>query len=472
LGTIALADFLEQNGHESKIVNVFVEKQIDNNFNLAEYAKNSGAKIFCLPLHWHFQTYDVIEAARKIKNEIPDSKIILGGFTATFFAEEILKEFNFVDFVIRGDAEKPLLNLIEENEEDYSKIPNLTWRKENKTISNSQTYKLNSEMLSSLSFTNFGLIEHFDEYKKLGLAKTDKENKWLFVYNPGVGCNVNCSYCGGSCISQKRLNGRETSIFIDKEKAVSELKKLAEHAMGVWYVCFDPLNDRKYYLELFKKIREEKIKIKCKFEAWSLPTKEFVDGFKETFAEGSEILLSPDTGSEKIRKLNKGFYYSNNELIESINYMGKKGVGCRLYFTAGLPVEEMKDFLETLLIINKIRNESPSTIIHSVPIEMEPAAPIFMDSKKYGITTKRKSIIDFYNSHKKQSDIGYSTGHFSEEEIPELANIARAAGQCMMKRPVFLKALAEAPFPIEQFPLKELWRLCAICRFFNECFAG
>ncbi len=468
LGTIALANFLNQNGHEAKIINVYVEKQINNNFDVVEYAKKSNCKTFCIPLHWHFQAYDVIETAKKIKQKIPDSKIILGGFTATFFAEEILKEYSFVDFVIKGDAEVPLLKLADG--EDKTKIPNLVWRKDSKVISNPQTYKLDEKTINSLSFTDFSAILHFDEYKKLDIPETDKENKWLFVYNPGMGCSVNCSYCGGSCISQKNLNGREKAIFVDVETAVNELKNLAKHSMGVWYVCFDPEKDRKYYTELFRKIREEKLNIRCKFEAWSLPAKEFVDEFRKTFAEGSEILISPDTGSEKVRKLNKGFYYSNEELLDAVKYMDENGIICRLYFTAGLPGEAMNDFVETLILANKLRTGFRNTAINAVPIEIEPAAPFFMDNEKYKIKTSRKSIKDFYNTHKKRSDIGYCTEHFSAEEIPYLVDLARAAGMCTMKRPIFLKALSEAPFPIEKFPIKEVWRFCSICKFFNRCF--
>ncbi len=58
----------------------------------------------------------------------------------------------------------------------------------------------------------------------------------------------------------------------------------------------------------------------------------------------------------------------------------------------------------------------------------------------------------------------------SKEEIPELVNLARAAGECMMKRPVFLKALSEHQFPVENIPIKELWKLCLICKFSGRCF--
>ena len=93
-----------------------------------------------------------------------------------------------------------------------------------------------------------------------------------------------------------------------------------------------------------------------------------------------------------------------------------------------------------------------------------------MESEKYKINAKRKSINDFYEEHKKQSGIGYSTEHFTESEIPELVNLARAAGECMMKRPVFVKVLADKKIPFAAIPISELWNLCAICKFSERCF--
>ena len=483
LGTIALANFLNNKGHDTKIANIYVEKQLNPNFSITDYAKSSGAKIFCLPLHWHFQAYDVIEAAKNLKKEIPDCKIILGGFTATYFADEILEKFDCIDMVIKGDSEIPLLNIMENK--DLKEIPNLVWRKENKIFINPQTYKLEKEILDSLSFTDFEIIEHFNEYKKLGIAGKDAENKWLFVYNPGIGCPVNCSYCGGSCSSQQSLNTRESPMFIRPTKAIYELKRLAENSMGVWYVCFDPDPERDYYLELFRMLREEKleskipnsrnevsrkIKVRCKFEAWSLPTREFINSFSETFEKGSEILLSPDTGSENIRKFNKGFFYTNEALLNSVRYMEEKDITCRLYFTAGLPKETMDDFTQTLLLINNLRINFKNTAINAVPIEIEPASPMFLDNEKYKITTKRKTILDFYNEHKQRSSIGYETEFFKKDEIPELVNLARAAAECVMKRPVFEKVLSEKKIPAGDIPVNELWKFCLICKFSGRCF--
>jgi len=467
LGLIPLANLLKKQ-HKVEILNYFLEKKLNNNFNLIGYIKKNNFKIICFDLQWHYQTTKVIDTAKEIKEEIKNIKIIIGGQTASFFYKDIIK-FPFVDFVIRGEAELPLVELIKNinsRKKDFYNIPNIVWKKGNKVIENDFSYYADEGILNKLDFTDLTILKNREEYLLLGLEKNKANNKWLFFYNPGRGCNVNCSFCSGSRDSQKMISSREKVIFVNQEKVIKELKKLSKKGLGVWYVSFDP-SSYDYYLELFKKIRKNKIKIRCKFECWKLPTKEFIDEFVKTFVKGSEIVISPESGSEKVRAKNKGFYYTNKALIETLNYLRNKKINTVLYFTAGLPFETLDDFTETLKLVNFLKTYK-NIFIYAVPIEIEPASPMFLNPKKYGIKLKRKTFDDFYKAHKKRSMLGYETPYFKEDEIPELTELILATARCRMKRPVFLKVLEEFPEK-EKLIIKDLWGLCSICRFFKEC---
>lgn len=469
VGMFGLADFLSKNNHNVKIVNSFVEKEEDDNFNLAEFVKKEHPDFLCLSLHWHFQSSEVIDEIRKIKETIPGIKIVLGGFTSSFFSREILENFNFIDFVVRGDAEMPLLYLI--NGKDYSEIPNLCWRKNNEIIQNDITYSADIEILEKISFANFKLLLHYERYLKLGLSLDDRDNRWFFIYNAGRGCSVDCSFCSGSCSSQKRLSRREKAVFVSVEKALEEIRNLAKLGTGVWYTSFDPYPEGDYYIRLFRRIREEKLKLKCKFESWGLPSPEFIDEFEKAFEKGSEIVISPETGSEKVREKNKGYDYDNETLMDCVNCLVKKDVACVLYFTAGLPFENVEDFVKTLMLVNFVRTRFPKVKIVAMPVEMEPNAPWFVEKERYGIRTSRESFEDFYNVHKKRSSIGYSTDNFSEGEILELVNLINAEANCKMKKSVFFKVFSETNLVKQKPKLKEIYNLCKCCKDFNRCFA-
>ena len=75
--------------------------------------------------------------------------------------------------------------------------------------------------------------------------------------------------------------------------------------------------------------------------------KEFVVAFAESFpGDRSVSSINPETGSEAIRKANKGPYYSNAELMEMLEYIDNKGVNMEIFFTYGIPFETAPDLQE------------------------------------------------------------------------------------------------------------------------------
>ena len=142
VGLLGLADLLNRNGYKTRIIHLGVEfakyKKIDLNKIIIE----NKPDIIGLDLHWHHQSYDVIEFAKKIKIIDHNVKILLGGFTASYFAEEIMKNFDCIDFIIKGEAEIPIIELIKQTKsgKEYNTIPNLVYRENNEIKSNPIRY--------------------------------------------------------------------------------------------------------------------------------------------------------------------------------------------------------------------------------------------------------------------------------------------------------------------------------------------
>jgi len=471
-GFIALANYLKSKGHDIKIINTFIEEELNKDFNLTEYIKKNNYKILCFSLQWHYQSKAVINAIKEIKQALPNSKVILGGKTASFFSDEIMENFKEIDYIIRGYAELPLLNLIDsiKNNKPLENIPNLIWRKDNNIIKNKEIYLPTKEILGELEFSNTELVNNNQTYDKTGLAYEDKENKWLLVYNCGIGCPYDCSFCAGSKSCQKYVNSELSQpIFIEHEEVLKRLKTMAEKGLGVWYTSFDPLPGADYYPNLFKKISQNNLNIRCKFECCGLPTKGFIKQFKETFKDGSELVLSPETGSESVRKKNKGYFYTNKQLISTLNEIEEHNLSCVLYFTIGLPNETKEDIVKTLSLVNFLRKRFQNIKITAVPIELEPGSPMFVNSEDLNIKKNRNTFIDYYKLEEKP-DLGYSTNHLSEQEIIEAAKLINIEANCKTTRSVFLKAMTDTLFDPDYFNIKDIWNYCSVCRHFKECF--
>ena len=138
MGSIAIADYIDRNGFSTEIVHTGLEEMLNPSFTIEALFKEYTPTILGIDLHWYPHSYDALHAAETAKNTFENVFIVLGGFTASCFAEEILQKFDYVDAIVKGDAEIPMLDLLNDRSSgNLSNIPNLFYR-ENSSIKKSK----------------------------------------------------------------------------------------------------------------------------------------------------------------------------------------------------------------------------------------------------------------------------------------------------------------------------------------------
>jgi radical SAM superfamily enzyme YgiQ (UPF0313 family) len=223
------------------------------------------------------------------------------------------------------------------------------------------------------------------------------------------------------------LTGREGPIYHPREQVVEILARFEEENIDSTYMDFDPVRDRSHYHELFKMIRDEGIDISTEFALWSPSDKAFVEDFAKTFNPlYSTLVLSPESGSEEVRRLNKGFYYDDETLYRWMDHTRDLGVPIEIYFASGLSGETPENFQDTMKMGKDIIDEYPVVSISCNPIQMEPGSKRFLEPEKYGVKLKFTNLMDFYNLFKNlssglsvESRLGYDTIWETEEQILE-----------------------------------------------------
>lgn len=426
MGLLAMADFIHKNGYKCKIIHQAVEWINCKTWKLEDTLNDIVPMVFALSLHWHHQSYDVIESCRKIRKRYPGAFIVLGGFTASFFYNEILKSHKEIDGIIKGDGEIPLLKLIQalkSGKQDLSNIPNLIWKKKNqKIICNEVSYVADEIILNELCFTNFELLNNYRIYrdyingfgcfiKDLSKEKNTKlsESQKMFPLCTGRGCPFNCTWCGGSYLPQReKISCRNNIIRRNSIPVIKDIQQAIEYGYETMLIAFDPTPEvENYYIELFNKISAKGLgkRTGCLFEAHGLPSKEFVNVFSETFDGYRMIMISPESGNENIRKRNRGYYFTNKNLLDFIEYCVKKDIKIMVCFSYGLPGENDDLIKDTIRLRNKLANIDKNKISFYIsPIEIEPGSPWHIDPDKYGIVLSSKSFNDFYQMHSEQSE--------------------------------------------------------------------
>ena len=410
-GLFSMAGELHKSGFPVKIIHLGIEKYLDKSFKLSNYVKQNNIKFIAFSLQWHSQSYDVIETARNVKKENPNIYISLGGYSASYFADEILETYPFIDFIIKGEGEKPITEIalaLKENK-NLENIPNLYWRKNGKIIQNKEIFIAENDDLNSFEFFNSDRMLNYDVYVKAGYILDYSKNsldKNLFdnhCISLGRGCLGNCVWCGGGFNAQKIVTGRNKISYRNPESIIKEIKQLkSEHNIKVFTFSFDPNpTNRMPIIDVLNLIAFEfKGEITANYNMDGLPDKLFLDAFKKAFSPNSTLLLSPIFENEQLRKKYKSFYYTNNQLEETLNYMEQLNIKSEIYFSAmpgvlDIENEKSKKYGDYLKSKYKLIKE-----YYIFPIDIEPASPWTFTPEKYGLTDIKTTFKDYYDANK------------------------------------------------------------------------
>ncbi len=434
LGTLALADLLNRHGYPSAVYHTGIEQIQDRGFRVEDIFKVYEPKVVGIDLHWFVHSYDAIRIA-EIAKENSNAHVVLGGFTASFFAGEILNRFECVDTIIRGDAEKPLLELMKHlKDRRFSEVSNLIYR-ENGVIKRSRRkFIAGEDNLRDLDYTNLELLHNHERYCRLISQSGDldpapwrvgvKRHTWLPL---GRGCSVDCSYCGGGRRAQQLITGRPEPIFHPREQVLETLSRFEELGIDSVYMDFDPFPERRYYHELFEMIRREGVDMSAQFLLWSLSDKGFIRDFGRTFNPlYSTLTVSPEAGSEEVRMRNKGFKYSNDELFRWLRGAEEEAVLVEAYFATGLSWETPEKFEETIKLAEAMVKGHPLASITCNPLVLEPASPRHLRPKGFGVRVRFRNFYDYYERFRRlaeglsaESRLGYETEWQTENQIIE-----------------------------------------------------
>lgn len=417
MGLFSLSHQLDVNGFEPEIIHIAMEKYYDTNFSIVKYIKKQKIKFIGISLHWHFQAYDTIEIAKKIKQKNPNTFIFLGGYTASCYADEIIEKMPFIDAIIKGEGEGSIVELAKRVTSDnynFEGIPNLYWRKNGEVVINPETYVASSEDLNKLSFySQLDNLKHNQFYfyleTKIQCLKNNDENIWTGSNNKqihticfGRGCSGNCTWCGGGADALKKILNRNCISWRSPHLVADEIFMLKRvYGIEEFYFCFDPTpSDQSKICELFRLLGESKEKINLNFECFRLPTDEFIKEFKSNLSANSIIVISPEFGNEDLRKLHKSFYFSNKELEDTLRKLYDLKITSVIFF-ASIPDLSKEEEQNTIDYANYLKEKyQPFIHVIIIPInDFEPGAPWTENPLKYGMNYKNKIFMDFYNEN-------------------------------------------------------------------------
>ncbi|MBW2260961.1 MAG: cobalamin-dependent protein, partial [Deltaproteobacteria bacterium] len=427
MGLLSMADWLEQQGHRARIVHHAIERALDPDFDVCAYIDSRGPRLVCLDLHWHQQSPGVIDLAGRIKEALPSIRVVLGGYTASAFAGEIMERFAFIDFVIRGDGEQALARLVREIDGGtLERVPNLTYREGGRVLESPETHVNSADDLGRYSFTSFHLLRHAEVYNQAGMMEGRigtgaQREPGIFYCNLGRGCPYDCLFCGGSSRAQRMMSGRTACVYRPVEAMIRDLARMRENNLDTWYNTFHPSPDESRFLELFERIREERIRISMIHECLHIPSEAFIEQFASTFGEKSRMDFVLLSGSEDLRRRNKENFFGNAELLDCLGRLHRRGIDADLCFLTGLPHEQRSHVDESIAFVHEARKRHPQVGVNAEVLAIEPLSTMSLEPETCGIQAHARTFLDYVHGHAEPGFVGYTPGSYDAAEASRLA---------------------------------------------------
>jgi radical SAM superfamily enzyme YgiQ (UPF0313 family) len=365
-----------------------------------------------LDCHWINQSLVVMNAVELIKKIKPGLFIFLGGFTASFFAEEILGDYPGTDAVVRGDGEVPITalarilknNVLQGNlhGDNFETVPNLAWRKtDGQIVRNDISYVADSTNMEQLDFAQVDLLRNWNYYRDLCKYWSEFPSinqAPMFFLEVGRGCSYNCSFCGGNSRAQFAMNRRKKYTVRSIDSVILTIRKAMTFGYSFFYTCFDFEGSDEWFIRLYRRIKGENLKISLGYGCWGIPSKTLIDTLSES-SDQAVIEMSPETANLNLRKKNKDLrlFYTNKQMEECLDHIGTKpNLKAQLYFGYFLPFETRETVFETIdYIMELFVKYAPFTEIYYMNLSTDPAALSFFFPEEYDMDIEASNFRDY-----------------------------------------------------------------------------
>jgi radical SAM superfamily enzyme YgiQ (UPF0313 family) len=128
LGIVHIAQYLHNKGLNVRVVHIPHEKFFMDRANSGNYRTGGGerkpilledilkkypARVCGIQAHWYLYSGGAVQTASLYKKIFPESKVFLGGFTATACWKEFLSLCPDIDGIVLGEGEKPFNEIVE-----------------------------------------------------------------------------------------------------------------------------------------------------------------------------------------------------------------------------------------------------------------------------------------------------------------------------------------------------------------------
>lgn len=321
--------------------------------------------------------YNDLRFADKLAKNLPKTVIALSGPHATVFAQEILADYDYVDYILCGEYEYILLELVVhlQANQELAQVSGLVYREGQKIIVNAPR-----KILSNLNELPWPERQDVPIYNyNDGFAGLPKPNVQIWSSR---GCLFSCSFC----LWPQVMYGGQNYRLRDAQDVVNEMEYLKNN-LGFKAIYFDDDTfniDRNHVLDICHQINMRKLSVTWAAMARAdLMDKDLLDVL---FSSGLyAVKYGIESGHQGIndacgKKLNL------EKAREIIRLTKNIGIKVHLTFCLGLLKETRQSIKETIRFIESVK---PDSLQFSVLVPF-PGTQAYADMQKRGLLVSNK----------------------------------------------------------------------------------
>jgi B12-binding domain/radical SAM domain protein len=243
LGFANIAEGLYRAGRSARIFNLAFRMLDDPAFDPEKTIAAFRPKLFGIDLHWLVHAQGVVEVARLCKKHHPEIPVVLGGLSASYYHEELVRRPE-IDFVLRGDStEDAVVKLLDalEGRTYLQQVSGLTWVDKwgALRVNRMDTPPASLDAAKDPYLALFRMSVRYLDAKSL----TAIHDWWRFPQMALLGfrgCNRNCSFCGGSNFTFRTFFGRRRCGFRPPKLVARDILNLARYTGAPIFLLGDP----------------------------------------------------------------------------------------------------------------------------------------------------------------------------------------------------------------------------------------
>jgi len=418
VGFSSLVEHLGRHGFRVRIINLAYRMLADPCYDVEKELRRVRTRAFGIDLHWLPHAHGSVEVARICKRLHPKTPVIFGGYSATYFHQELI-HYPEVDFVVRGDStEEPMVMLMSAigGRGGFDSIPNLTWKDHRGEV------RVNPLTHVPRELNKFG-----NNYRRLF------RNALKFMDVRGMtpihdwwecrGCTHTCSFCGGAQNALSLYAGRTRPAWRSPQRIAQDIADVARYTNAPIFVVGDLRQQgNEYATTALETLRPMRIKNHVVLELFHTAPEEYFDLVARSLPNFN-FEISPDSHDEAVRRL-VGKTYTNDGIDSNIRWALDRGCAkMDLFFMIGLPGQDASSVLDTVEYAGGLMERyGPRLTPFISPLApfLDPGCPSYEMPEKYGYTILFRRLEDYRQALRQPSwkqMLNYETRWMTRDQI-------------------------------------------------------